>query len=262
MQGVYAGQRSREKQQWLLLLGVVLVLAVAEQVRWFLPISTAAEQFFMPSKVLGVQVVSALTWPFRAVFVEYDQAERLQELQRQHTVALARIGELERVEKENADLRRLLDASSQLQERAFAIAAITSYASPSIGIGSASGIQAGALVFFSDTLLGVVSAISDNQAKIQLLKQAQGAGFVAKTESGVQGVLRSDGKVLYLEEVPRTAVIPRGERVVTVGQEGMPEGMFIGITGATTVAEAAPVQAVVVDQLHSFYDATVVEVLR
>ncbi len=260
MYGLTSEQKVTKKTDWLLVCGLVVVVALAEHVGWLSPVVHGAERAALPAKKLGVQVVLGVTWPFRTFFANYEYAERLQELELAHAKAQARIGQLEQIEQENEDLRRLLSSLPTSDARTFMLAPISSYSAPSVAIGAKHGVQSGSLVMFSETFLGVISDVTEQQARVRLLRQRNGPSVIARTENGIQGILRGDGKTVRLEEVPRTFAIKKGERVVTVGQEGIPAGLFVGIAGSSEAHDASPVQSVPIDQLQSFYDATVVEV--
>jgi cell shape-determining protein MreC len=102
--------------------------------------------------------------------------------------------------------------------------------------------------------------VAVNQSEIGLLSQESGPTILAKTESGVQGLIRGDGKRVLLTEIPVDVTLNVGERIVTQGQEGVAPNMFIGRISAVRNDPASAVQTALIEQLVSFYEASIVEV--
>jgi len=130
-----------------------------------------------------------------------------------------------------------------------------------LAIGSDSGLQVGSLVLGEGNLLGIVEEVSQQQARVLLLKNMLEQGIVAKTESGVMGIVKGDGRNILLTEVASEETLNLRERVVTVGQEGIPPDIFIGrIISLKEINPAKSTQEAILQQDVNFYELSLVEV--
>jgi rod shape-determining protein MreC len=166
---------------------------------------------------------------------------------------------LRNVEKENAELKRQLDAVQvELQERraladrasglqklldlrdrsklkTTAAEIIASSASPdfrtmTIDKGTSSGLRTDMAVIAPDGVVGRVVTPSGHAAKVQLLVDRNAAAGALVERSRAQGVVKGIGESrLQLEFVSEAADVAVGDLVVTSGIEGIfPKGFTIG----------------------------------
>ena len=166
---------------------------------------------------------------------------------------------LRNVEKENAELKRQLDAVQvELQERraladrasglqklldlrdrsklkTTAAEIIASSASPdfrtmTIDKGTSSGLRTDMAVIAPDGVVGRVVTPSGRAAKVQLLVDRNAAAGALVERSRAQGVVKGIGESrLQLEFVSEAADVAVGDLVVTSGIEGIfPKGFTIG----------------------------------
>jgi cell shape-determining protein MreC len=63
-----------------------------------------------------------------------------------------------------------------------------------------------------------------------------------------------------LTEIPVNVKLEVGERVVTQGQDGIAPNIFVGRIASLESKPEAAVQTAVIEQVVSFYEATIVEV--
>lgn len=235
----------------------LLFLVLGERVGWFSPLLTRVEELIVPAKIQIAVGVHSLASNIHVVVGGSGTSQREFELQQQYTRALARISELEVIEKEYADITRL--QANRASNKEVVYAPVVSYAQPMIGAGSSAGISSGAPLFNAGVLLGFVTESTESQARVVLLHQVSSNGLVVETESGIQGLARGDGKKVKMQEVPVSASVKLGERVVTFGQEGVPKGLFVGSIGREEQSPAAPTKTFIIDQPQSFFATTVVE---
>ena len=64
---------------------------------------------------------------------------------------------------------------------------------------------------------------------------------------------------LFVEQLPTDTVITSNDRFVTSGQPGIPPGQFVGVVASIEDNPAAATQTVILDQLVSFYQTSLVE---
>jgi rod shape-determining protein MreC len=170
-----------------------------------------------------------------------------------------RYGSLRNVEKENAELRRQLEAVQvELQERraladrarglqqlldlrdrsklkTTAAEIIASSASPdfrtlTIDKGTSAGLRTDMAVIAPGGVVGRVVTPSGRAAKVQLLVDRNAAAGALVERSRAQGVVKGIGESrLQLEFVSEAADVAVGDLVVTSGIEGIfPKGLTIG----------------------------------
>jgi rod shape-determining protein MreC len=169
--------------------------------------------------------------------------------------------ELAALREENQALRALLENSDRALSKNLITKPISSFAKPVLAIGSDSGLQVGSLVLGEGNLLGIVEEVSQQQARVLLLKNMLEQGIVAKTESGVMGIVKGDGRNILLTEVASEETLNLRERVVTVGQEGIPPDIFIGrIISLKEINPAKSTQEAILQQDVNFYELSLVEV--
>jgi cell shape-determining protein MreC len=261
MRTMYLGTPSTPQSSWLILAVLVAAMLVAEYVGWFAPVLATTERSVIPLKTQITQESVHFFNSLSVIVSTSHNTVELRELRTEHSKALARIGELETIEKEYQDLQRIYSGNVGKQSIVSTLAPISSYTMPTLGIGEAAGIQKGSLVFDSGTLLGIVGQTTQQQARVRLLQQGD-LELVAQTESGAQGIVRATGKTLFLQEVPSSLSVQRGERVSTVGQEGVPSGLLLGVITTEDSSSSSPSKSFVLEQLQSFFGTTLVEVRR
>ncbi len=260
MRSLQLGTPTTASTTWLVLVMGVILFAFAEYLGWFFPVVAMSEKLLVPIKVTSSKVVAQSVEAVEMVRSPATVSPEIHQLASGYSRALARISELEVVAKEYQDLARMCSVQSGKKSTTSVFAPISSYATPTLGIGSQSDIKPGFLLFDSGTFLGVVSQVTEQQAKVSLV-QAGGLELVAQTESGVQGIIRGDGKNIHLREVPSSLTVATGERVVTAGQKGIPKGLLIGVVTQEDGAASAPTKSFEVNQLRSFFSTTLVEVV-
>ncbi len=252
--------QSSARRDGVILFALIVFLGLMEYVGWFNPLRAAVEKQLQPLLAFEVEAVRLVQRPARAFSRSFERAEHQVELEKRYTLALSELSELQYLRKENEALRALLENTNRtLGERRVA-APVVSLSYPAVSAGEEEGIIEGSMVTYQDTLLGVVREVSPHQSRVSLLVSRDSVPVLATTDSGVQGLIRGDGKRTLLTEVPREAALTVGEKVVTLGQQGIRRQVFIGTISRIDTRASAPTQTAVVEQLVSFYEAPIVEV--
>lgn len=247
-------------RQFGILALVVVSIFMLERVGWASVLKQGTLTALQPIEYFGMRSAAVLEFPFYLVENEQKSAIEVQELKKSYAKALARLSELEAVEKENAALRAVVADTSKRREKRRLAAPVLSYAMTAVAVGSDDGVQEGALVYISDVVMGRVLSVTKNQSQIVLFSARDSDPVLVQTESGIQGLLVGTGKRVELTQVPVQSVLTPGERVTTVGQPGISPGQFVGVVASVAQPATAPMQTAVVDQLHSFYAVSLVEV--
>ena len=207
------------------------------------------------------RAISTLVRPVTQLKEFWQLRQRLEDLEYRYREASVQLTELAALREENQALRALLENSDRALSKNLITKPISSLAKPVLAIGSDSGLQVGSLVLGEGNLLGIVEEVSQQQARVLLLKNMLEQGIVAKTESGVMGIVKGDGRNILLTEVASEETLNLRERVVTVGQEGIPPDIFIGrIISLKEINPAKSTQEAILQQDVNFYELSLVEV--
>lgn len=241
----------------VLVLGSVLLLTITGLFSRF---QTVVLQVSSPVVQKNAEVMSAAVWPLQSIFSGIKQDERMKNISFEVSALHSRVAELEYVEAENKALRTLLENSDRTLSEVRVTTPIVSLAYPAVSAGSIDGMQPNRAVVLSGTLVGMITEVLPEQSRVVLLSQPQIKPILVRTESGVEGVVIGDGKAVMMKHIPREIEVKEGERVFTLGQEGIRKNMFVGKIGRVIANPSAPTKEAVIEQYVSFYDALVVEV--
>lgn len=244
------------------LLAFLLVVAVfvLQRVGW----SQLAEQGVQVVTVPVTEKIAAgiffVEQPLFALDNMFNSSAELSALKVKYAEATAKLAEMDKIEAENKQLRSMIENKHlAFAERTIA-SPIVSYAYPAVSAGQTEGVHVGNLVILSDTMIGRVIDVQPSQSRIELLSSVDAEPVLAVTESGYQGLLKGNGKGVILTQLPPDAEIKIGERLVSVGQEGVEPGIFLGIVAGENPTATAPTKTIPIDQLVSFYSAALVEI--
>ena len=215
---------------------------------------------FVPLSEMTVRLSRIVTIPLHPLIRWYEPQQRVRQLTEQLAQAEGVIAELGQLQAENAQLRGLLE-NRHLQVKPRRLARpIVSSITPLIWLGEASEVQSGWLVLYKDTVLGQVAAVNGQYARVNLLTTSSTISILVQTERGIKGIAKADsGRVVVLNIAP-DELIELGDRITTVGQPGVAPGKFIGLVTAVERDPQTAVQTLVLDQLVSFYQTSVVEI--
>jgi cell shape-determining protein MreC len=247
-------------QLWQKLVIFWLGVSVVELLGLLNTVRSASQAAWRPSWEVSANLITRLPRPLSAGWQIYSLQRSLQTLETEHSVALARLAELEHLQQENLALRKLLENQDVTSQQVRIAAPIASYGLGYINRGQLDGITPQALVFVSGTFVGRISELSDHQAKVTLLIEPQSEGIVAQTSNGVSGLIRGNGKNLIFSEVASDAQVNLGDVVVTKGQAGIPQGLLIGKLQKLISPASSPVQIFTVEPTADFYQTSLVEV--
>lgn len=247
-------------REWLWSFALIALVLLAEFVGFGGVLRGLGERILNPVLVGTQQVMTSVTWPVRHLQNLTTAQRRIQDLERRYAEASAELGSMAALQTENEALRNMMQASDVKLEQRVITTPIVSYGRPLIAGGRQEGIEEGAMVLISQTLVGRVTSVSEHQAEISLLSHLGSEPVLARTESGIDGVIRGDDKRVLLTEVPINQKLIVGERVVTQGQDGIGPNLYLGRIASITSRPESAVQTAVVEQLVSFFEATVVEI--
>jgi cell shape-determining protein MreC len=251
-------------QVWVGAVLGVLCVAVFEYAGLLGWLRTGLEFTSQPLRTASGRAVATLQRPVEFLRVATRRYTYVLDLELRYAETVAKLGELEMLRQENQELRAVLEGTSSAQTvalRGRRFASILSYAQPTIDIGMAQGLKGDELVFVAGTCIGKIHQLVEHQAQVKLLNSLGDQDVIlAKTESGVAGVITGNNTSVLLQEIPIEATVQLGQRVETTGQLGVSAGLYIGRVQEVIRKEGAPTQQAVIDQGVSFFRASVVEV--
>lgn len=245
-------------------IGLILLVIWASELGGFL----ATSQSRVASEVLRIQQpiyawlgthIWSLALPKSS---EIDQ-QTLELSKAELADKLQQFSDLDQLRQENENLKAALGLkqSKSLTETRVAAQPVPALSQPKISLGSSAGVTVGALVFSPEgILLGRVSQVEKEVSLVSLLNSSQFFPVLAKTQTGVQGLVISQGSRLKLSEIPQEVLVKAGESVVTLGQEGIPPRLPLGVVADVRAPATAATQEISIDQLTDFYQLPVVMV--
>lgn len=249
------------KKEHIIFIVIIFMSMLFEFVGFFNVVRAKGEKYIAPILALDVSLMEKMIQPYNMIVFSFFRSEYLKQLESQHAQVLAQLNELDALRAENAELRDLLGASNrELKTNTIVGVPILSLAFPAVGVGLEDGVEVNDMVLIDQVLVGTIDSVSEYQSRVSLLTSPRKSRILAQTESGAQGVITGDGRNVLLTHIPRSTEVKEGERVVTVGQEGIEKNILIGTVQKTQQNASDATQTLVISQLVSFYNAVIVEV--
>ncbi|MFZ5437645.1 MAG: rod shape-determining protein MreC [Patescibacteria group bacterium] len=245
-------------EQILLIGGVILIMELTGLVR---PVQqTIYHGLIEPSKNWWVQLTNQFIAKSSSVKKVFNYAVHIQDLELKLAAASASLTELETLKRENQELRFLLENTDRPQTRTILTRPVVSLAKPAVAGGKDLNLETGALVISRETLLGQLSKINEHESQVVLLHEKEATPILAKTESGVEGIIRGDGRKILFTEVNKTDQLRVGEKIYTLGQSQVEQGVLLGQISFINQDLASSVQTAIIEQYVSFFESSVVEI--
>lgn len=239
---------------------VVLVFLFIEWMGFAVYLRSGIELMLEPLLANTSQISQHFFVPILALREQSKAAAKLRELEQAHSQLLAKLVKLEDLVTENNYLRALIN-SQQQSTKIIITSPITAYGFTSIGVGANQGVSVGRPVLVAKTVIGLISAVTPQQSKVTLLSQMKNELILAKTENGVEGLISGDGKKIIFSEIPSDVKVKIGEKIISVGQSNLPANLLIGTVQKIIDSPTSPTQTAIIEQLVSFYEVPIIEVI-
>lgn len=252
--------KNRYLQEIVFFTSILIMVFFFEIVGFFRATTLMSQNIVLPLLEIQTKVVQQLYEPYRMFAFAFNKSEYVNQLEARYAGALSQLSEMDALRQENVELRILLGSTDRKIEETVIAAPIVSLAFPSVSAGSSQGVKEKDLVLSHGVLLGLIDSVSENQSKVLLLSQLKSNLIIAQTDSGVEGVIEGDGKNVLFTRIPRDAQLSVGDRITTVGQEGIEKNILIGTVRSLETRPSMAFQVAVVEQLVSFYETVIVEV--
>ncbi len=250
--------------RWLILLSAWIVIVLLQLISVNSKVIGGVNAVVQPILSVEVSLVSNINSSLKNLRSWYATARRVQDLEIRLSNALAQLSQLDQLKTENEKLRELLNSSDRSLEPVIITSPILSLAQPAVALPNSLKasdlVRLGSPVLVENTLVGLISRLGQDIAYVDLLRQREARPILAETNTGIQGIIKGDGRRVLFTEVPIKAELEVGQRVVTSGQEGINKGLHIGEIQSIQSGASAAVKTAVVQQYVSFYEADIVEV--
>jgi len=247
-------------KELILLLFLVLMFSLFEYVGWFTPLRIVANKLLIPLFEVDNILIHKIKTPYDFILFSFNKFKYTKQLELKYTESLSQLSELDKFREENIQLKKLIENNDLKIEKKTIAAPIVSLAYPAVGVGSVSGVEVNNMVLLNGMLIGTIDKVGNYQSSVSLLSRPRKKKVLAKTESGIEGVVDGDGKNVLLTQIIRNTNLINGERVVSVGQEGIEKNTFIGTLRVIDNTPSAPTQTAIIVQDSSFYDAVLLEI--
>lgn len=212
-------------------------------------------------KQKNLQLLQKINAPFRRISMLWKLTARLEDLQYRYSEAAAGLIKIKSLEQENQELRKLLENTDRSYRQVIITAPVVSFAQSFVAAGSQSGVKPGSAVLYKDTLLGLIDQVEDRQSSVLLSSKLNDFYILAETETGAKGIMKGNGREILLTEIKNEEPIEVGQLVFTSSQLGIEKGLLIGrVARVLTDNQALAVKTAIIEQLVSFYEASLVEI--
>lgn len=195
--------------------------------------------------------IRRVVWPrIKGAFNGPSYAAEAGRLRREVETLSMLAGEIERLERENAALRRSLGYAAREPEKWIAAPVLSDHGGAAgsesvirVGRGSKDGVAEGAVVASPDGLVGIVADVTVHTCRILLLTDPTlqvACSIELPGDRVASGILAGgDGDKLAITHIRGLAVEPRLARVVSSGRGGVfPKGFVIGRIGEASASES------------------------
>ncbi|MCD6429113.1 rod shape-determining protein MreC [bacterium] len=228
---------------FVLLIVLVIFLGGFLRNTWHNIFGTTGSVFWKEGKGLNLF--------FQGFFKAKQIAEENQNLKLINLELMGKLEELKSLKKENIELRKALDIGLQKEYKLLESQIIGLDQKNNlffINKGKEDGIKKDMVVITSQkVLIGMVDQIFNNYSVIKLITHPQ-VKFVARTQSGLEVVVKGDGNFkLVLENFPKAKVIQQGEKIFTsTVSKIFPRNLLIGEVKEIFQSDIDPNKSVVV----------------
>lgn len=176
--------------------------------------------------------MQSLSYNFFQKLPFISEDPRIKKLEDENLELLSRVADFEKIKKENAALS---DQFQTAYPQSIQLLKADIIGAPGFFIlnkGLKDNLKIGMAVVVKDNLVGVISQVSANLSKVNLINNSS-FSFTAKTQNGVLGLVKGGGGNLILDNILSSENIMEGELVLTKGDInsdgiGIPPDLVVG----------------------------------
>lgn len=249
----------------LIILVLAALLLLAMQVSGNLrPLTGLATQLTSPAQLSATGVTDSVAGAWSSLLSLRTIQQEAAALGVRNLQLQAEINTLKEVEKENEELRGLLDFAqtrprlelrgAQIVARRIGVESTNFFDSILIDLGREHGIEVGMPVVTAEGLVGRISSVNDATSTVLLLNDPASSASAILGASRLNGVVRgSTSGELVMDFLPQGQTFTLGEVVLTSGLGGrFPKGIVIGEIRAIETQANAVFQKAIVDPSVDF----------
>ncbi len=249
----------------LIILVLAALLLLAMQVSGNLrPLTGLATQLTSPAQLSATGVTASVTSAWASLLSLRTIEQEAASLGVRNLQLQAEINTLNEVEKENEQLRGLLDFAqtrprlelrgAQIVARTIGQESTNFFDSILIDLGREHGIQVGMPVVTAEGLVGRISSVNDATSTVLLLNDPASSASALLGTSRLNGVVRgSTSGELIMDFIPQGPTFSQGEVVLTSGLGArFPKGIVIGTIRSIETQANAVFQKATVDPSVDF----------
>jgi rod shape-determining protein MreC len=217
---------------WLIIVGLIFLNSQG----WLNPI----KDIFYSSTKPAQEIFYQFSHQINKLVVFISSINQLEqeniELRKENQELLARVAQLQEMERENQFLHQQIGLSDS-EPKELILARVIGQEASGLGRyflinkGKKDGVKEKAIVITAGNLLvGRVTEVASSFSKVQLIIDANSRVNALIQESGMTGLVKGDqGLSLVIDLLPQGEVIEKGQTVVSSGRAGLfPAGLLIG----------------------------------
>jgi len=226
---------------------VCLGLLAFESLGWLSGIKAGVQNGLKPVMVVGEEITQVIGNPIEMVRFYRHGVERLADMEARLAEALVEQEEIKRLKEENERMRYLLSADVPASWHFEPVRVIARTDNEwLIDAGDRRGVNKGMMVMEDEIFLGVVGQVSEAVSQVELAGVGN-ASLEVKTVFGSRGILKRDQGKLWIEQVLQADRLEPGDRVITLGNIQVSEGVVVGVVGEVELEESDVYKRAVVD---------------
>ena len=212
-------------------------------------------------KQQNFRILSKLSSPWKRLGLMWNLTASLEDLQYRYSEAAVVFSRVEALEKENQELRRILENSDRSYDQVSIAAPIISFAQTFVAVGAEAGVKPGSAVLYKGTLLGLVGQVAEKQSTVILLNQLFDNSILVKTSKDTKGLVKGNGREIILSEIGVNEPLEVGDLVFTAAALGLEDGLLLGrVSRILTENQALATKTAIIEQLVNFYEVSLVEI--
>ena len=201
----------KSKEYLLLLLLLVISLSI-------IPLNKNQEINKIKTYAFGVVATAGNLW--NGVTSSFNNDDEFLELQSENAKLMLAVNSLREYALENSELKNLLEFKSSSNNRLIPSTIVSKNISNTQGMyiinsGRKDSVAKSMAVLNDKGLVGIISEVSENFSVLKTLTNSSLKISATIPRSNVNGIVHWDGSKLIMQNVPTTADINKGDRVVT-----------------------------------------------
>jgi len=210
-------------------LSLSLVLFLLDGLGVLKPIKFPVEISLNQISKIGEPVVDLIQAPMKAVRYYRTGTSRIVNLENQLAEALATQVKVETLQKENSDLRAMVNAPMP-KDWNYIVAPVLGLQNQELvlGVGLADNVQVGDTVVYKEVLVGTIKTVSQRQSRVLLTTAPSSKVAVTVSNQNLDGLVAGTGEGLKLLQVLQSATIQTGQIVVSSGLDSIQPKLVVG----------------------------------